>query len=97
MKTLLLLCAALTGCATKCLVESEPQGAIISLDGKPVGTAPVQVKFSKSGFAQSYVVRAEAPGYETQSQVVSSHTDVWSRQIEWPTMLLFRLRPVPSR
>jgi len=84
--------AALGACKSACLVDSDPQGAAVSLDGKEVGKTPTSVKFANSGFRYSYEVRADLPGHESQIQHVQSHTDAWGRK-SWPNMLFFRLRP----
>ena len=50
----LLLCFLLTGCATiiqgrtqKLLITSDPPGAVVSVDGVPVGTTPVVAKVAR--------------------------------------------------
>jgi PEGA domain len=48
-------------------MESSPKGAVISVDGKLAGTAPLTVTLEPGG----HLVVAEAPGHQTYSQEVA--------------------------
>lgn len=58
-----LVTALLAGCVERKLtLNTEPQGAIISLNDQQVGTSPVTVSFNWYG---NYQVRITKDGYET--------------------------------
>jgi hypothetical protein len=58
-----LLTAVLAGCVERKLtINTEPQGAIITLNDQQVGTSPVTVSFNWYG---NYQVRVQKDGYET--------------------------------
>lgn len=97
MRRLLALAVAaglLSACASACVVDSDPSGATITVDGDVIGETPARARFSTLGFAQSYQVRAELAGYEPQTQVVQSHLNFWTWGTEWPEAIVFRLRPL---
>ena len=53
----------LTGCVERKLtINTEPQGAVVTLNDKEIGTSPVTVGFQWYG---DYNVRITKPGYET--------------------------------
>ena len=53
----------LTGCVERKLtINTEPQGAIVTLNDEEIGTSPVTVGFEWYG---DYSVRVAKPGYET--------------------------------
>ena len=58
----LIAAAFLSGCVERKLtINTEPQGAIISLNDEEIGTSPVTVGFNWYG---NYKVRATRPGHE---------------------------------
>jgi hypothetical protein len=58
----LIAAAFLSGCVERRLtINTEPQGAIISLNDEEIGASPVTVGFNWYG---NYKVRATRPGYE---------------------------------
>ncbi len=58
-----LLAAVLAGCVERKLtINTEPQGAIITLNDQQIGTSPVTVSFNWYG---NYQVRVQKDGYET--------------------------------
>ena len=53
----------LTGCVERKLtINTEPQGAVVTLNDEEIGTSPVTVGFQWYG---DYNVRVTKPGYET--------------------------------
>jgi hypothetical protein len=55
--------AALAGCVERKLtINTEPQGAMISLNDEQIGVSPVTVSFNWYG---DYAVRATKDGYDT--------------------------------
>ena len=61
--TLIVSSLFLTGCVERKLtINTEPQGAIVTLNDEEIGTSPVTVGFEWYG---DYDVRIAKPGYET--------------------------------
>ena len=62
--TLIVLCAFLCACAPhQALIQSEPPGAIVTIDGKQIGETPVRYDYALSTGSQHQVSIAQ-PGYE---------------------------------
>jgi hypothetical protein len=62
-------CMLFASCASTVLIQSDPPGAILTLDGKVVGTTPYFHTDRKvSGY--SLGVKIEAPGYATKHTLV---------------------------
>jgi hypothetical protein len=80
----------MVGCTSTCLIDSEPQGATIYVDGEKIGETPTSHGFSTSGFVYEYEVKADLAGHQTEIQEVKSHTDAWGNR-SWPDRLFFRL------
>lgn len=81
----------LWGCSQTCVIDSDPQGATIFVDGAPIGQTPTSYDFSIAGLRFSYEIKAQLTGYETEVQVVKSHTDAYGTTA-WPDNIFFRLR-----
>ena len=59
----------LTSCASTVLIQSEPSGAVLTLDGRVVGTTPhFHTDRNISGY--SLGVKIEAPGYTTRHAII---------------------------
>ena len=62
--TLIVLCSFLCACAPhQALIQSEPPGAIVTIDGKQIGETPVRYDYALSTGSQHQVSIAQ-PGYE---------------------------------
>lgn len=70
-----------SGCAHTMVVETEPAGAIISVNGTPEGEAPVVTQQLTSTGGRLYVT-AEAENYETANIVVTQ-----SEWFLWPALV----------
>jgi hypothetical protein len=102
---LVLLCG---GCGVErtIQIESDPPGALVTLNGNEVGRTPMRKTFVWYG---TYDVQLRKEGYQTQS----NHTKVWAPWWQLPPMDFFaelvplpledkhyaryRMRPVPKR
>ena len=82
MRTLLVVVVVIaSGCAHTMIIESEPPGAHISIEGKPVGDAPViTTQFTATGGRLH--VTAESESYETAHVVVTQ-----SEWFLWPALI----------
>src|SRR5256885_10975370 len=70
-----------SGCATTMVIETEPVGARVIIDGKAVGDAPTVTKqFTSTGGRLHVTVDAE--GYETANVTVTQ-----SDMFLWPAMI----------
>jgi hypothetical protein len=73
--------SVLSGCAHTMIVETEPAGAVISINGKVQGEAPViSTQFTSTG-GRLYVT-AEADNYETTNVIVAQ-----SEWFLWPAII----------
>lgn len=62
--TLIVLCAFLCACAPhQALIQSEPPGAIVTIDGEQIGETPVRYDYALSTGSQHQVTIAQQ-GYE---------------------------------
>lgn len=76
-----LLALLSSGCAHTMIVETEPTGAVVTINGEPQGAAPaVTTQFTSTG-GRLYVT-AEAEGYEKASLVVTQ-----SEWFLWPAII----------
>lgn len=50
------------------LVETSPAGAALSLNGEPVGAAPLQLELAPRFAAEEFLLSASHPGHQTQAQ-----------------------------
>lgn len=64
----LLACSA---CSEHALVRSEPPGAQFCLDGRPIGSTPVEITVPRSEFTGPLAYRVEHAGYETREGTLS--------------------------
>lgn len=79
----LLALVAGSGCAHTMIVETEPMGARVSINGEPTGESPaVTTQFTSTG-GRLYVT-AEAEGYQQGSAVVTQ-----SEWFLWPAIVAF--------
>ncbi len=63
MTTSVLIILAATGCVERELtINTQPQGAVVTLNDEEIGTSPVTVSFNWYG---DYCVRISKEGYET--------------------------------
>jgi hypothetical protein len=70
-----------SGCAHTMIVETEPMGAVVTINGEPQGDSPaVTTQFTSTG-GRLYVT-AEADGYEKASLVVTQ-----SEWFLWPAIV----------
>lgn len=73
--------SAASGCAHTMIVETEPAGAVVTINGEPQGESPaVTTQFTSTG-GRLYVT-AEADGYEKASLVVTQ-----SEWFLWPAIV----------
>jgi hypothetical protein len=80
---LLPLVALAGGCVQRTLqVESNPQGALVYLNGEEAGRTPMRKNFLWYG---TYDVQLRKEGYET----LSRKTRVWAPWWQWPPFDLF--------
>ncbi|SHJ37316.1 PEGA domain-containing protein [Malonomonas rubra DSM 5091] len=62
--TLIVLCAFLCACAPhQALIQSEPPGAVVTIDGKEIGETPVRYDYALSSGSQHQVTISQQ-GYE---------------------------------
>ncbi len=63
--TLIVLCAFLSACAPhQAMIQSEPAGAIVTIDGKKIGETPVHYDYALSTGNQHQVTISQQ-GYES--------------------------------
>lgn len=98
------LCAALlgTGCATithgpsqEVAFESEPSGAVVLVDGIPLGQTPTELSLRRGN---TYEITLQKPGYRPHSEIIEPvWNDARMRQIRFGVDELLRadtdLRP----
>jgi hypothetical protein len=73
--------SASTGCAHTMIVETEPSGAVVTINGEPQGQSPaVTTQFTSTG-GRLYI-EAEADGYQKASLVVTQ-----SEWFLWPAIV----------
>ncbi len=83
--------AAATGCVDRrFVVESNVPGAQISVDGNPIGPAPVDSQYTYAGV---YTFTATAPGYEPLTQRV----DLKAKWYQYPPLDFFAEILYPGR
>jgi hypothetical protein len=84
-----------SGCATTMVVETEPVGAHVSIDGKPVGDAPAVTKQLTVAGGRLRVA-VDAPGYETSYVTVTqSELFLWPAIIAVTPLLMVPVVVVP--
>ena len=64
---LVLVAALLAACSKTVVIDSRPQGARVWVNGRDIGTTPVQVTLSYTGF-DTFNLVLEKEGYRTQSR-----------------------------
>ena len=70
--TLIVLCAFLCACAPhQALIESDPPGAIVTIDGKPIGETPVHYDYALSTGSKHQVTVAQQ-GYESVDLTITA-------------------------
>jgi len=69
--TPLLLLFFITGCARQAVFISEPSGAIVHIDGKPIGITPCGFEYKNSS-GKDYDVTVEMEGYEPVTRTVKA-------------------------
>lgn len=84
--------AALSGCATPCLVESEPQGATVAVDEKTVGATPCTVMLEENWLGDSHQVRVSKPGYYAEVRTVAKTGSAFEKP-RYPGSVFIRLAP----
>lgn len=72
--TFLLVSSLNVGCAHSVIIDSDPTGAEIKVNGEKVGTAPVTYN-ETTGWEKVYDVEASKPGFKTTRKQV--------KQTEW--------------
>jgi hypothetical protein len=68
---------AVTGCSHTVTIDSNPPGALISVNGDEQGTAPVQYK-EKTGWEKAYTIEAKKDGKTVTREM---------KQKEWNMMV----------
>jgi hypothetical protein len=68
------LCA-LTSCASSTLIQSQPPGARLFLDGQPVGVTPYMMSDAKIAGATT-MVHLEAPGYLPTDVIIARNEEI---------------------
>lgn len=92
-RVVILAVALLTGgCTQPLVVDSEPPGALVFVDGAPVGHTPVTIDVYRSKFVRSYDLRLELRGYATHEQVLEREQAIIMGSY-WPERVLIRLTP----
>ena len=67
-------CLTATGCSHTVIIDSDPSGAEIKVNGEKVGTAPVSYN-ETTGWEKMYDVEASKPGFKSTRRQM--------RQTEW--------------
>ncbi|MBX3465378.1 MAG: PEGA domain-containing protein [Planctomycetes bacterium] len=90
-----LLAAALTvvGCTSPVLVDSTPQGALLLVDGEPVGRTPITIHAVRSRFVGGYDLRLELPGHEPHELRLERRQALIMGSRGWPPDVHVRLVP----
>ena len=60
---LLVAAILIAGCSETVSVRSGPSGAVVYLDGKPIGTTPLDYSLPRSEVGEPHRVRVEKTGY----------------------------------
>jgi hypothetical protein len=68
------LWAVITACTSSTLINSQPQGARLFLNGEPVGTTPFTMSDTRI-VGSTTSVRLEYPGYDTVNGVISRNEE----------------------
>ena len=89
LSILTLVCSV--GCYKTCEIVSTPSGATVYLDDKPMGQTPIEVKFNKSEFVQSYDLRVVAPGYAEYKKHVERDSNFFGGS-SWPERIVVQLK-----
>jgi hypothetical protein len=61
---------AIAGCAVSTRIESQPSGANVSIDGKPIGVTPATLTVPRSEWPRAYVCRVDKEGFETETRTL---------------------------
>ncbi len=72
---ILMVLSTAVGCASTTTIDSDPQGATVTINGQHVGTTPVQYTDSATIMARHTVV-LEKPGYETSRATLRRDGDI---------------------
>jgi len=68
------LLAFLAACASSTIIQSQPSGAKLYLNGEPVGNTPYTMTDTKM-IGSITTVRLEAPGYETTNTTITRNEE----------------------
>jgi sirohydrochlorin ferrochelatase len=95
VKTALLLAVCLAGCSAyqNVAIESDPPGAEIFLDGKPVGPTPQNLRVSRD---LDHTVYLKKDGYRPELVVLEKHEANDGIDFLTPADVARRLSPGPS-
>ncbi|MCP4502304.1 MAG: PEGA domain-containing protein [Deltaproteobacteria bacterium] len=82
LSLLVVSCAAFQGCAHQVIIDSEPSGAHIVVDGIDFGEGPVSIE-ERTGWEEVHQVTLEKEGYRRQRTLI--------KQSEWndPLVVMF--------
>ncbi len=70
---LLIILFLAEGCVQVSKITTEPEGAVISINGAPLGNTPIFYS-SRSGIPKGYFVTIEKPGYQkVETKLESSY------------------------
>ena len=95
MKRAILLALLVPACAAyqNVAIESDPPGAEIFLDGKPVGTTPQNLRVSREA---PHTIYLKKEGYRPELVVLEKHDAVDGIDFLTPADVVKRLSPGPS-
>ena len=79
--TLIVLCAFLCACAPhQALIQSDPPGAVVTIDGQQIGETPVRFDYKLSS-GNEHRVSVAQPGYEpVEMTITADKTDVGAKK-----------------
>ncbi|MCO5168243.1 MAG: PEGA domain-containing protein [Planctomycetes bacterium] len=92
---LLAAAAALGGCTSPVLVDSTPQGALLFVDGEPVGRTPITIRALRTQYVRRYDLRLELDGFEPHEQRLERRRALIMGSRGWPPEVHVRLTPAP--
>lgn len=73
----LVLVSFSSACATSkhIVINTEPQGARIRIDGQPIGESPTRFEDRFGSSNRTYMLEASKDGYKKSTQIISQSTD----------------------
>ena len=77
------------------VVRTDPAGAKITMDGKPIGTSPVTFK-DESGMQKTFTVEIQKDGYEPMTRVLTRKWDSARLSYRLDPVYYYNLDPLPG-